>query len=127
MTIGELGDRFGLAPHVIRHWESAGLLAPSRRVNGRRRYGEEHLTRIAMILVGKDAGLSLEQVRLLLDTPDRASRLALFAGHHTELLARIAELQAAREMIEHVLRCRAKEPEGCPTFQRLIRARIPTP
>jgi hypothetical protein len=28
MTIGELAARFGLATHVLRHWEAMGLLTP---------------------------------------------------------------------------------------------------
>jgi len=63
MTIGELSARFDLAPHVLRHWEAMGLLAPAARVNGRRRYAQEHLTRVAMIVGGKSGGLSLEQLR----------------------------------------------------------------
>jgi hypothetical protein len=37
LTIGELAARFGLATHVLRHWETKGLLSPARRVAGRRR------------------------------------------------------------------------------------------
>jgi DNA-binding transcriptional MerR regulator len=36
--IGELAGRFGLATHVLRHWEAAGLLIPAARVGGRRQY-----------------------------------------------------------------------------------------
>ena len=43
MTIGELAARFGLATHVLRHWEAMGLLTPAARVNGRRRYRQEHV------------------------------------------------------------------------------------
>ena len=31
LTIGELATRFGLATHVLRHWEDEGLLSPARR------------------------------------------------------------------------------------------------
>ena len=30
LTIGEVAGRFGLPAHVLRHWESVGLLAPVR-------------------------------------------------------------------------------------------------
>lgn len=62
MSIGELAERFGLATHVLRHWEDVGPLRPARRVNGRRRSTPEHLTRVALILRGKDAGFSLERI-----------------------------------------------------------------
>lgn len=33
LTIGELAQRFGLATHVLRYWESMGLLKPARRTD----------------------------------------------------------------------------------------------
>ncbi|WP_203907195.1 MerR family transcriptional regulator [Rhizocola hellebori] len=45
-TIGELAQQFGLPTHVLRHWESMGLLEPSRDGIGQRRYGEADVTRV---------------------------------------------------------------------------------
>ena len=56
-TIGELAARFGLATHVLRHWEDVELLSPARRVAGRRVYGPAYVTRVAEIMLGKDAGV----------------------------------------------------------------------
>jgi MerR family transcriptional regulator, copper efflux regulator len=60
MTIGEIAQRFGLPTHVLRHWESVGLLAPTRAVAGRRRYDRDHLYRVAVILRAKEAGFGLD-------------------------------------------------------------------
>jgi MerR family copper efflux transcriptional regulator len=38
VAIGDLAARFGLATHVLRHWEEMGLLRPARTSAGRRRY-----------------------------------------------------------------------------------------
>jgi MerR family transcriptional regulator, copper efflux regulator len=127
LTIGQLADRFGLPTHVLRHWESMGLLSPAGRVNGRRHYSTEHLSRVAMILRGKEAGFSLVELRLLLDAPDRATRKALFSRHHADLERRIADMEAAKEMIEHALECPAEDATRCPDFQRLVASRIPDP
>ncbi|WP_375546898.1 MerR family transcriptional regulator, partial [Streptomyces gossypii] len=35
MSIGALAARFGVATHVLRHWESKGLLHPGRDAGGR--------------------------------------------------------------------------------------------
>ncbi|GAA0901130.1 MerR family transcriptional regulator [Virgisporangium aurantiacum] len=51
VTIGELAHRFGLATHVLRHWETMGLLTPDRDGAGQRRYGRADLTRVALILI----------------------------------------------------------------------------
>ncbi|MGK5741478.1 MerR family transcriptional regulator [Micromonospora sp. URMC 103] len=45
-----------MATHVLRHWEDVGLLSPARRVAGRRVYGSAHVTRLAEILLAKEAG-----------------------------------------------------------------------
>ncbi len=113
LSIGELAARFGLAPHVLRHWESIGLLRPARRVNGRRRYTAEHVGLVALILRGKDAGFSLEQMRDLLVAPDGETRRALLTDHLAALDAKIAQLQRARALVEHTLKCTADDFLTC--------------
>jgi hypothetical protein len=49
MSIGEIAGHFGLATHVLRHWETMGLLSPERAGGGRRRYGRSDLYRVAGI------------------------------------------------------------------------------
>ncbi|EOR72283.1 regulatory protein MerR [Thermobifida fusca TM51] len=120
LSIGELAARFGLAPHVLRHWESIGLLRPARRVNGRRRYTAEHVGLVALILRGKDAGFSLEQMRDLLVAPDGETRRALLTDHLAALDAKIAQLQRARALVEHTLKCTADDFLTCPDLHALL-------
>lgn len=122
VTIGELAARFGLAPHVLRHWETVGLLRPHRLANGWRRYGAEHALRVAVILRAKDAGLSLDQMRDAFDADDREGRQRLLAGHLTMLDAQIARAQTARAMVAHALDCTAEHLTECPAFQRAVGA-----
>jgi DNA-binding transcriptional MerR regulator len=58
LSIGALAQHFGLATHVLRHWEAMGLLAPARDAAGRRSYGVADLARVAVILRAKGADLS---------------------------------------------------------------------
>ncbi len=122
MTIGGLAERFGLRPHVLRHWEAAGLLVPAERINGRRRYATRHIARVAMIVRGKAAGFSLEQLRDVLDARDAETRRTLLQNHHAELERRIREIEASRTLIEHAMSCRADDFTQCPTFSRLVDA-----
>ena len=126
MTIGELADRFGLATHVLRHWESVGLLEPAARVNGRRRYGEAQAARVTMIVRGKEAGFGLAQLREMLDASNPAARKAILERHHAALEQRIAEAQVAKEMVEHALHCPHEDFTECPRFLRIV-ARAPHP
>ena len=72
MTIGEIAARFGLAPHVLRHWESMGLLAPARAEGHRRRHRPDDLYRVGVILLAKEAGLNLTGIREIIATRDAA-------------------------------------------------------
>src|SRR4051812_45766168 len=123
-TIGALAARFGLAPHVLRHWEDAGLLSPARRVAGRRIYGPQHVTRGAEILTGKDAGFSLGGLRGVFAAPDRAQRRAVLHKQLLEVRARIARLALSQTLLEHGLRCGHDDYQACPRFQEMVLARL---
>ncbi|MFI7149259.1 MerR family transcriptional regulator [Nonomuraea sp. NPDC050022] len=124
MTIGELAARFELPTHVLRHWESAGLLDPARHESGHRRYGPADLRRVAMILLGKEAGLGLGALREVLGSPDPMDHADLLKGHLAVLEQRIAQAQTAKELIEHALACPLRFDE-CPHAREQIEARIP--
>ncbi|HET6534342.1 MAG TPA: MerR family transcriptional regulator [Actinoplanes sp.] len=123
-AIGDLAARFGLATHVLRHWEDVGLLTPARRVAGRRVYGPAHVTRVAEILLGKEAGFSLEQMRELFAAPDRERRREVLRGRLAEVQERIARLALSQTMLEHALRCRHRDYQACPRYQALVLARL---
>ena len=124
LTIGDLAGRFGLATHVIRHWEDMGLIDPATRVNGRRYYGEAQVARVTMILRGKQAGLTLAQIRELLTTP-RDRHAALLTGYRAEMDEQIRRIEAARSMIDHMIGCHADDVTECVEFQAVARAAAP--
>ena len=123
-AIGELAARFGLATHVLRHWEDMGLLSPARRVAGRRVYGPAHVTRVAEIMLGKDAGFSLEQLRELFAAPDRDRRREVLRAQLAQVRQRIARLTLSQTLLEHGLRCRHPDYQSCPRFQAMVLARL---
>ena len=65
-SISDLAKEFALTTRAIRFYEDEGLLAP-RRSGQRRVYGERERVRIKLILRGKRLGLSLSEIRELLD------------------------------------------------------------
>jgi MerR family copper efflux transcriptional regulator len=98
LTIGQLAARFGLAPHVLRHWEAKGLISPAKRASGRRRYREDQAARVAVIVRGKEAGFSLTQIGEVLNASDGPSRKELVRRHHANLKG---AHRAARGLHEH--------------------------
>jgi DNA-binding transcriptional MerR regulator len=65
-SISDLAKEFALTTRAIRFYEDEGLLAPQR--SGRSRiYGERERVRIKLVVRGKRLGLSLSEIRELLD------------------------------------------------------------
>src|SRR6478609_442479 len=115
-SVGDVATRFDLPTNVLRHWESVGLLRPARDSAGRRRYGEDDVVRIAVIQRSKAAGMSLEQIAVLLDDGS-AGRHQVLQQHLDDLDRRMDEMRLSREMTEHALRCRAHDIATCPRFE----------
>ena len=128
-TVGELAARFDLPTHVLRHWETLGLLTPERDASGYRRYGRGDLVRVAVILRNKAAGMSLEQIGVLLDG-EAQGRHEVLEAHLRDLAERARSIERSREMTEHALRCRAHDIVACPRFSKhvadLTEGRAPT-
>ncbi|GAA4022181.1 MerR family transcriptional regulator [Allokutzneria multivorans] len=119
-TIGELAARFGLATHVLRHWESMGLLEPARHSGGHRRYGSEDAERVTFILKAKEVGLSLDDTRVFLHAPAGADRKAVLREQQARLEHRVRAAQEALELLAHVLRCEHEDVIQCPNFRALL-------
>jgi len=102
-TISELAQEFALTTRTIRFYEDEGLLAP-RRAGQARIYGERERVRIKLILRGKRLGLSLTEIRELLDLYDvsRSERPQLIKFLEV-LAARRAMLKQQQEDIAIVL------------------------
>jgi len=115
-SVGDVAGRFGMPTNVLRHWESVGLLTPERDAAGRRRYGEDDVVRVAVILRSKASGMSLEQIAHLLER-DMAGRHEVLQEHLDDLDRRMAEMQRSKAMTEHALRCSAHDISTCPRFR----------
>ncbi|MBD8871181.1 DICT sensory domain-containing protein [Nocardioides donggukensis] len=61
LTIGDLAERTGLTPAVLRMWESRhGFPVPRRLDSGHRRYAETDVATVTRVLRRRDAGVRLE-------------------------------------------------------------------
>ena len=68
-SIGELCDEFGVTARALRFYEDEELIAPERR-GTQRLYTDRDRARLAWILRGKRVGLSLAEIKELLDLYD---------------------------------------------------------
>ena len=100
-SISELAREFDVTPRAIRFYEDQGLLAPKR--DGQRRiYTPRDRTRLKLTLRGKRLGLTLSEIRELIDMyePGRDERpqlkrfLAVLEAHRSGLLQQRADIEA---------------------------------
>ena len=100
-SISELAREFAITPRAIRFYEDQGLLAP-RRDGQRRIYTPRDRTRLKLTLRGKRLGLTLSEIRELIDMyePGRDQRpqlerfLAVLESHQASLLQQRADIEA---------------------------------
>jgi len=115
-SVGQVAERFGVGTNVLRHWEDMGLLAPARDGADRRRYYHEDVVRVAVIQRSKAAGMSLDQIRTLLDSEARGRHEVLLA-HVADLDTRMEEMRLSREMTMHAFSCEQHDLTSCPGFR----------
>ncbi|MEV7609930.1 MerR family transcriptional regulator [Microbacterium sp. NPDC089320] len=118
-SVGEVAARFELPTNALRHWESVGLLRPARDSAGRRRYGQDDVVRIAVIQRSKAAGMTLDQIAVLLDDGS-AGRHEVLQQHLDDLDRRMEDMRRSREMTEHAMGCRSHDIATCPRFRASV-------
>jgi DNA-binding transcriptional MerR regulator len=105
--VKEVAELAGLSVRALHHYDSIGLLTPSARsASGYRLYGDDDLLRLQQILIGRELGLPLEDIRRSLDDSKFDRREALLA-QRAKLAARaeraadmIRSIDAALNVIE---------------------------
>ncbi len=102
MRIGEVIATTGLSARMVRHYEKIGLLpGPSRLGNLYRDYGPADVARLRFIVHARDAGLSTDETRVLLQLWDDRARSGTDVG--AAVRARIEELEDRRRLLEDIV------------------------
>ncbi|MGW4330695.1 MerR family transcriptional regulator [Nocardia sp. NPDC004573] len=70
VTVGQVSARLGVTVRALHHWDESGLARPSlRTAAGYRLYTADDLERLQRIVVYREIGLGLEDVRAILNDP----------------------------------------------------------
>jgi DNA-binding transcriptional MerR regulator len=105
-SISELAQEFDLTTRAIRFYEDCGLLNPQRR--GRTRvYTARDRTRLKLTLRGKRLGLTLAEVKELVDMyesprdtqPQLKKFLLVLAAHRAQLEQQMADLSVTLDEV----------------------------
>lgn len=116
-SISELAQEFDITPRAIRFYEDQGLLAPDREGPGGRTrvYSNGQRTRLKLTLRGKRLGLTLGEIKDILDlyespqdTKVQMNRLIEALSHHRGLLEQqLEDLQSQlNDIKQHEAQCR---------------------
>jgi len=109
MRIGELTEQAGVTPRTVRYYESIGLLPPGEREgSGQHYYTQETVLRLQKIEQLKLIGLSLDEIRdvinLYFTDPShiqpKQKVLALLRQHLAETDEKITDLQQFRQDLQ---------------------------
>ncbi|MCW7538014.1 helix-turn-helix domain-containing protein [Aquabacterium sp. A7-Y] len=123
LDITEVAQRTGVPASTLRFYEEKGLIASVGRRGLRRLFDPGVLERLALIALGRVAGLTLDEIALMF-APDGRPRIdrQVLAAKAEELDRTISKLEAMRDGLRHAAACPAPSHMECPTFQRIVRA-----
>src|SRR5579875_3665856 len=110
MTIGDVARRAQVATSTVRYYERFGLLAADARQSGQRRYQAGTLRRLVFIGMLHEAGLTLTEIRGILNAATAAGWKSIAGQRLTALDEQIGQLQQARELLAAALGCRYDHP-----------------
>ncbi len=115
--ISVVAEMFDVHPQTLRTYEREGLLRPSRTEGNTRRYSEEDLERIDLILrLTNELGVNLAGVEVILNMRDRMEQMRREAAEAFE---------AVFKMVGEELRHRRQGPGLVPVGRRGLSRRIP--
>ena len=140
-TIRDLVKECGVTARTLRFYEEKGLLSP-RRDGLERRYSRRDRARLKYVLMGRNVGFSLDEVREMLDLYDlgdgQTTQLKVALAKFHERIARLERQKAEIERVIDELRRAGEtvagmldqgaggaEPRGAKPRIRMKAARLP--
>ena len=103
MTVGEVSTLLGVSVRALHHWDESGLVHPSQRsAAGYRLYSEADIMRIQQVLVYRQTGMSLANIKAVLDEPG-ADALTHLRRQRELVQGQISHLQHKLSSIDMVI------------------------
>lgn len=121
LDIAEVAKRSGVPASALRYYEERGLIVSVGRRGLRRLFDAGVLERLALIALGRSAGLSLDEIARMF-APNGRPQIdrQLLAAKADELDGRIRQLTSMRDGLRHAAACPAPSHMECPRFRRLL-------
>jgi MerR family redox-sensitive transcriptional activator SoxR len=127
LTIGQVAESAGVNASAIRYYERHHILPQPARIGGKRRYDPDVLRRLSVVEVAKQAGFSLEEIRLLFEATDGGApahtQLKQLAQRKLpELEALIVRATEVKGWLEASSGCTCDTLDECSLFDKGLRA-----
>ncbi|MGI9370803.1 MAG: Cu(I)-responsive transcriptional regulator [Ruegeria sp.] len=125
MNIGDVSTRTGLPSKTIRYYEDIDLIKPLRDDNGYRRFREQDVHKLNFLGRARALGFTIEDCRTLLalyedETRASADVKRVARGHLSQIEAKIADLNAMRDTLGHLIdACAGDDRPDCPILRDL--------
>ncbi len=117
-AIGEIARQASVPTSTIRYYERIGLLPPSARVNGKRRYDTTILQKLGVIKLAQRAGLTIAEIQTLVhefpaETPPSQRWQAIAGDKMAEMDKLLEEIQARKTLLTCTLQCQCPTLDDC--------------
>ena len=122
LSIGEVARRTGVKTSALRFYEEKGLIAAVRTPGNQRCYPRDAIRRVSFIRAAQRVGLSLEEVRTVLDglpagrTPTREDWDEVATRWKPWLDERIAALERLRDQLSSCIGCGCLSLDRCALY-----------
>ncbi|MDY2628860.1 MAG: MerR family transcriptional regulator [Lachnospiraceae bacterium] len=100
MQLNEVCRRVELSKRAVKYYEEQGLLSVGKDVNGYRNYTEENVAILQKIAVYRKLGISIRDIRCLLESSDDTILEEIYETKAAEMDAQEQELRALRRFID---------------------------
>ena len=112
--VKQVADMAGVSVRTLHHYDQLGLLVPGDRTRaGHRLYTDDDLLRLQQIIIQRELGFSLEEIRRWLDDPDHDRRQALL-GQRRALQERAERTDAMLRSVDQALRAMDERDDAEP-------------
>lgn len=101
-NIKALAELSKISVRTLHYYDQIGLLTPSIRMGGHRYYGHKELMLLGEILFCKEMGLSLEKIKIVLDSSS-TSKMYILSAQKQKLEKEVERLKKVCESIDKTI------------------------
>ena len=118
--ISELAEFLKIPSSTIRYYEDIGLIHSIGRKGLQRVFSKNVIVTMQLILLGKKAGFSLDELKVMLSIKDHPVSKKVLLNKAEQIDHQIEELDQLRKGLRHVSQCRFENPLECEKFKKIL-------